>query len=53
MPERGLAVRGLDPERYASWVTHTLGFSIQVVYTYDPKEVICISARIVPSQPLG
>lgn len=53
MPERGLAVRGLDPDRYGSWVAHALGYSIQVVYAYGPEEVLCISARIVPSRTLG
>jgi hypothetical protein len=52
-PERGFAVRGLDPNRFASWVTHAKGLSIQVIYEFDDARVTLLSARIVPSKTFG
>lgn len=48
-PEMGHAVPGLDPKRFASWVSHSPGPSIHVVYEFNDREVICISARTVIS----
>ena len=47
-PERGFAVPKMDPNRFASWVSHSTTCSVQVVYEFNQQEVICISARLVP-----
>lgn len=50
--EMGLAIRGYDPNEFATWLTKPLGKTrIRVLYHYDDSTVTLIEAWLVRASP--